>query len=232
MNNYSSSIAQVVSNALYKTFMWMGLGLTITGLTSYFLSVSTFMIYFLNNSIYGSVFRLVILLSQCVLTFALFLGINKFSYSTLISLFLAFSAVTGMSMSVIFLIYELSSIIGIFFITAGMFFALSLYGLLTKKDLSPFYSFTIMFLFGIMAFSFINFFVKSVIFSKILLLAGIGIFSLLTAMDIQRLKNIFSQHAYDKEMQQKLSILGAVIMYQNFISLFLRLLSLFGKRKK
>ncbi len=94
------------------------------------------------------------------------------------------------------------------------------------------YSFMVMVLWGMFVFGLINIFVKSVVFSKILCVIGIFVFALLTAMDIQSLKAIFAKNAYDNNMQQKLSILGAVIMYQNFINLFIRLLYLFGKRKK
>lgn len=121
MKNYSLSISQIVNKALTKTFLWMSLGLAITATTSYFLSTTQFMNYFLHASGYGSVFRIIILVMQVILSFSLFFGIEKFSYSTLASLFLSFSAVTGMNLSILFLIYELSSIISIFFITSGMF---------------------------------------------------------------------------------------------------------------
>jgi FtsH-binding integral membrane protein len=232
MNNYSSSISQIVSQALTRTFLWMSLGLAITGIFSYFLSTTSFMEYFLHASTYGSIFRIVILAMQLLLAVSLFLGIQKFSYSTLTSLFLLFSAVTGMSLSMLFVIYELSSIIAIFFITSGMFFGLAFYGLVTKKDFSPFYGFINMMVWGLFIFTIINIFVKSMIFSKLLCIIGIGVFSLLTIMDIQYIKTLLSQYAYDKEIQKKLSILGAVLLYQHFLNLFLKLLQLLGKRKK
>jgi FtsH-binding integral membrane protein len=231
MKNYSSSISQIVSQALSRTFLWMSLGLMITGLISYFLSNTSFMYYFLNVSMYGRLFRIILLGTQIGLSVALFLGIEKFSYLTLVSLFLSFSAVTGMSLSVLFLIYELSSIIGIFFITSGMFFGLALYGLITKKDFSPLYGFVNMMLWGLIIFSILNIFVKSILFSNLLCIIGIAVFSLLTIMDIQSIKILLSQYAYDKEMQNKLSILGAAILYQHFLNLFLRLLKLFGKKR-
>lgn len=232
MTNYSASITQTVSQALYKSFLWMSAGLTITGSVSYLLSMTHFMNYFLHDSIYGSIFQIVIFLAQFLLTITLFLGIEKFSYSTLVLLFLSLSTVTGMSLSVLFLIYELSSIIGIFFITAGMFFGLAMYGLFTKKDFSPFYGFMSMMIWGLIIFSFINIFVKSILFNKLLCIIGIGVFAFLTIMDVQTLKKRLAQYAYDKDTQSKLSILGATILYQDFINLFLRLLQLFGKRKK
>lgn len=232
MKNYSSSISTIVNSALYKTFLWMSLGLILTGMVSCLLSYTGFMFYFLHASGYGIIFRMIIFLAQIGLSIGLFLGINKFSYSTLVFLFLSFSTVTGMSLSTIFLIYEFSSIISILFITAGMFFGLSIYGMITKKDFSPLYGFINMTLWGILIFSIINIFFKSIIFSKLLCIIGIGVFSLLTIMDIQNIKKLFYEYAYDSEMQKKLSILGAVILYQHFISLFLRLLQLLGKKRK
>ncbi len=232
MANYSSSISQIVSKALSKTFLWMSLGLSITGTISFLLSTTHFMDYFLNASGYGTLFRGIILVTQVLLLLALSFGFQKFSYSTLVTLFLSVSAVTGMSLSILFLIYELSSIIGIFFITSGMFFGLALYGLITKKDFSPFFGFINMMIWGLLIFTFINLFVKSMIFSKLLCIIGIGVFAILTIIDIQRIKNLLSEYAYDNNMQQKLSILGALILYQHFLSLFLRLLQLFGKKKK
>ena len=232
MKNYSSSISQVVNKALTKTFLWMAFGLALTGLVSFFLSTTSFMKYFLHASVYGYIFQFIILGAQLGLCIALFFGFNKFSYNNLVTLFLSFSTVSGMSLSLLFVMYELSSIIGIFFITAGMFFGLALYGLLTKKDFSPLYGFINMVIWGMLLFSLINiFFIKSVFFSNALALIGIIIFSGLTILDIQTIKTELSQYAYDQNMQNKLAILGALRLYQNFLNLFIRLLHLFGKRK-
>lgn len=231
MNNYSSSIVKVVSQALYRTFMWMSIGLFLTGFTSYYLSSSRYMFYFLHGSMYGSFFRVVLFGSQFAIALGLFLGFVKLSYNTLKSLFIAFSIISGATLSYIFLLYDLSSIIGIFFITAGMFFGLCMYGLLTKKDLSPFYVFINMVFWGMFIFCLINLFWKSAVFNSMLNVVGIFVFSFLTAMDIQTVKKMLSEYAFDAQMQKKLSIIGAVIMYQNFLNIFLRLLQLFGKRK-
>jgi FtsH-binding integral membrane protein len=93
-------------------------------------------------------------------------------------------------------------------------------------------TFVTMSLIGIIIFGLINLFVQSLLFSKTLMALSIGLFSLLTAMDIQKLKNIYAGYSNDKELQTKLSILGALIMYQNFINIFINLLHLLGKKKK
>lgn len=89
-----------------------------------------------------------------------------------------------------------------------------------------------MVIWGIFIFTIINIFVQSILFSKLLCIIGIITFALLTVMDIQTIKKALSDYAYDNDMQKKLSILGATILYQHFLSLFLRLLKLLGKRKK
>lgn len=234
MNNFSSSISKTINTALYRTFLWMSAGLTVTGVLAYLLSMSSFIHYFFDTSIYGFLFKLVIFGAQIGLIFSIvnMQNIMKYSYSTLATLFILFSATSGMTLSYIFILYELQSILGVFFIAAGMFLGCSLYGSLTKADLSPFRTFVTMSLIGIIIFSLINMFVGSVFFSKTLAFLSVGLFALITAMDIQNLKNIYAGFAYDKELQNKLSILGALIMYQNFINIFVNLLRLLGKKKK
>lgn len=233
MNQYSSSINKIVSQGLYSTFGWMSVGLFITAITSYFLSMTKFMFYLLHGSIYGSLFQLVIFASQIGLVLAMIFLVNKLSYSLLKFLFIAFTFCTGLSLSVIFLIYDLYSIIGIFFITAGMFMMLWLYGVLTKKDLSPIKGFLIMILAGMFIFQLLNmFFFRAILFDKALSFVAVIVFSFLTAIDIQGIKNKLAAYAYDKDSQNKLGLLGALNMYQNFLSLFLHMLNLLGKRKK
>jgi FtsH-binding integral membrane protein len=232
MENYSKTITQTVTASLYKTFGWMSFGIGITAITSFLLSQSSFMGYYLHQSGYGTLFRVLIAIAQIALSFSMFFGFKSFSYRQLKILFSAFSAVTGMSLSAFFFFYEMDSIIGVFFITSGMFAALATYGATTKRDLSGLAIFAVMTLTGIFIFSLINLFIRSAIFSNILLLIGIPVFALLTAIDIQKIKNKLAELAYDDEMQKKITIIGAVIMYQNFINLFIRLLILLGKRKK
>jgi FtsH-binding integral membrane protein len=233
MNQYSPSINKIVSDALYSTFAWMSFGLFITAMVAYVASQTKFMFYFLHASVYGALFQAVIFGSQIGIIIAIVLLMKKASYTTLRALYLAFTGCTGLSLSVIFMLYEFKSIIGIFLITSGMFLSLWLYGATTKRDLSPFKSFFIMLLTGVIIFSLLNsFFFKGIMFQRMLSLISIIIFSFLTAADIQTLKKTLAEFAYDNENQKKLGLLGALTMYQNFINLFLNLLSLFGEQKK
>lgn len=232
MNQYSSSIQKIISNGLYSTFAWMSLGLFITAIVSFVTSMTKFMFYFLHQSMYGFLFQFIIFASQIGLVFAIFRLMNKASYTILRLLFLAFTFCTGLSLSVLFLVYDLQSIIGVFFVTSGMFMALWLYGVSTNKDLTPIKSFVIMLLAGVLIFKFLNmFFFRIFMFDNLLSLVSIFIFSFLTAADIQDIKNKLASYAYDNESQNKIGLIGALIMYQNFINLFLNMLRLLGKQK-
>lgn len=158
MNQYSSSIQKIVSSGLYSTFAWMSVGLFITAIVSFVASMTKFMFYFLHQSVYGFLFQFVIFAAQIALVFAIIKLMNKASYAFLRALFLAFTFCTGLSLSVLFLLYDLHSIIGIFFVTSGMFMALWLYGVSTNKDLTPIKSFVIMILTGVIVFKLLNLF--------------------------------------------------------------------------
>jgi FtsH-binding integral membrane protein len=232
MLHYSSNVIKLVNAAINRTFAWMSTGLALTATISFLISQSHFMHYLLNASAYGSILRFSIIAVQFILVIALMAFSEKMSYSSMVATFLAFSGVMGMSLATIFLIYSIESIIGIFFITSGMFASLCIYGLITKRDLGPIGYFAGMVLFGMIIFGLINtFFVKSAAFVNVLSFIGVIVFSALTAYDIQNVKVALAEMAYDTKEQNKMSIKGALMMYLNFINLFLNLLKLFGKKR-
>jgi FtsH-binding integral membrane protein len=147
-------------------------------------------------------------------------------------LFWVFSALMGVSLSSIFLIYTHTSIVRVFFITAASFGALSLYGYTTKRDLSGVGSFLIMGLFGIIIASLVNIFLASTMMQFIISLIGVLIFSGLTAYDTQRLKNdyIYGYASQGGDIAERAAITGALSLYLNFINLFTFLLQLLGQR--
>ncbi len=153
------------------------------------------------------------------------------SYSFLLTIFILFSATNGLSLTWIYHFYEMTSLIQILGLTSVMFLGLAVYGFTTKKDLSPFLTFFVMLSIGILSFSFINSFLRSELFSKMLSLICIVMISFFTAYDVQDMKKKLSELSYDKNAQDKLSIIGAYLLYQNFISLFLHLLRLLGTKK-
>jgi FtsH-binding integral membrane protein len=160
------------------------------------------------------------------------LGVNKLSTTAAQALFWAFCATMGASLTNIFLIYTSESIVRVFFITAATFAGTSLYGYVTKADLSRFGSFLIMGLFGIVIAGLVNIFLHSSALQFAISIIGVVVFTGLTAYDTQRIKNDYVQYAYaaGPAMAIKRSVYDALSLYLNFINLFMLLLQLLGNR--
>lgn len=216
--------------ALYmtKVYNWMGLALLITGIVSYFTATTPGLIERIVGSkiiFYG------LIIGELLLVVYLSRAINKMSQSTAIAAFLIYSVLNGLTMSVIFLVYTSSSISTTFLVTAGTFGAMSLYGYTTKRDLTSIGNLAFMALIGIIIASVVNFFLKSEMMYWIITYLGVAIFVGLTAYDTQKLKQIGSQGFSDQESMEKLSIMGALTLYLDFINMFLFLLRILGDRK-
>ncbi len=166
------------------------------------------------------------------LIFALSFGINRFSVKTVQGLYWAFTASIGVSLSTIFLVYELGSVVRVLLITAGTFGAMSLWGYTTKSSLERMGSFLIMGLFGVIIAMIVNFFLQSTGLQFLISLIGVVIFTLLTAYDTQKIKTTFlrSQGASEAIME-KSAVMGAVALYLDFINLFQFLLYFLGQRR-
>jgi FtsH-binding integral membrane protein len=136
----------------------------------------------------------------------------------------------GASLSSIFMVYVGASIARVFFITAGTFAAMSLYGYTTKSDLSKLGSFLMMGLIGIIIASIVNIFIKSTQMEFIISILGVLIFVGLTAYDTQKIKDMYYDGG-DSEVMAKKSIMGALTLYLDFINLFIMLLRVFGQRR-
>ena len=211
-----------------KVYNWMAMALLITGVVAYFTASSPEFI----NAIVGS--KLVfygLLISELLLVIYLTSAINRLSQSMAITVFLVYSLLNGLTMSVIFLVYTSSSIATTFYVTAGTFAAMSAYGYYTKKDLTSIGNMAIMGLIGIIIASIVNMFLKNEMMYWIITYLGVAIFVGLTAYDTQKLKDIGSKGFSNEESMEKLSILGALTLYLDFINLFLFLLRIFGNRR-
>ena len=152
---------------------------------------------------------------------------RRVSTAVAAALFFAYAALTGVTFSTIFLVYTSSSIASTFFITAGTFAGLSIFGVVTKRDLSAVGRFAVFALIGLILASVVNIFTQSTGLSWIITYAGVLIFAGLTAYDTQRLKVLFASG----EGQANLPLLGALTLYLDFINMFLFLLRLFGNRR-
>jgi FtsH-binding integral membrane protein len=211
-----------------KVYNWMALALFVTGLVAYFTASSPQMI----NAITGS--KLIfygLLIGELLLVIYLTSAIQKLSQNMVITGFLIYSVLNGLTMSVIFLVYTSNSIATTFYVTAGTFGAMSLYGYYTKKDLTSIGNIAIMALIGIIIASIVNMFLKNEMMYWIITYLGVAVFVALTAYDTQKLKEIGSKGFVNGENMEKMSILGALTLYLDFINLFLFLLRIFGDRK-
>ena len=147
-------------------------------------------------------------------------------------LFNIYAILTGFTLSVIFLAFTAESIATVFYITAGTFAGVSLYGYTTKKDLSSIGSYLMMGLIGLIIASVVNWFLHSEMLYWIVSYAGVAIFVGLTAYDTQKIKKMVQAYGCDDmEMTNKVALIGALELYLDFINLFLYLLRIFGKRK-
>ncbi len=180
-------------------------------------------------ALYGSPLRYVVMLAPLAFIFFFQFRIDRMSASSARSMFLAFSAVMGLSLSSILLVYTKQSVALAFFETAAAFGALSLYGYTTKRDLTPISSFLVMGLFGLVIASLVNVFVQSSGFQFGLSILAILIFSGLTAWDTQSIKEMYLE-SDDYEVATKKSVNGALLLYLDFINIFTALVQLTGNR--
>jgi hypothetical protein len=223
--------AQIQVNTFIRSvYNWMAIGLGLTGFTALYVSNSETLLklIFGNQLIF---FGLII--GELVLVFSLASRVNKMQASTATSLFVLYAALNGVTLSAIFLIYTRSSITSTFFICAATFVASSIYGMVTKRDLTSMGQFMFMGLIGIVIASVVNFFVRSSGMSLIVSYIGVIVFVGLTAYDTQKLRTMaLSQPTgLDGATVRKGAILGALTLYLDFINLFLMLLRILGGRE-
>ncbi|MGR0480323.1 MAG: Bax inhibitor-1/YccA family protein [Candidatus Electronema sp. V4] len=208
---------------LAKVFNWMAAGLGLTGIVAW-LTASTGLFYTLRPLF------LPLVLVELGLVFYLSARIEKIKATTAAALFFGYAFLNGLTLSVIFLAYSGASIASTFVITAAMFFAMSVYGLVTKRDLSGMGAFMFMGLIGIIIASIVNIFLASSVLYWAISMIGVLVFVGLTAYDVQKIKEMGEQGIMSQghEAVQKGAVIGALALYLDFINLFLMLLRFFG----
>ncbi|MCC7346254.1 MAG: Bax inhibitor-1/YccA family protein [Variibacter sp.] len=182
-------------------------------------------------ALFVSPLKWVVMLAPLALVFFFSFKLESMRPTTAQVTFWIFSALIGMSMASIFLIYTHTSIVRVFFITAAAFGGLSLYGYTTQRDLSGMASFLIMGLIGVIIASLVNIFLGSTMLQFIVSVVGVLVFAGLTAWDTQRLKSEYIYGAMEGDVMEKSAISGALSLYLNFINMFTLLLNLFGQRE-
>jgi len=221
-----------VRTFMANVFAWMFLALALTAIAAYYFASDPALISTLINED-GSRTGLgyVVMFAPLGFVLALGMGFNRFSYSVVLTLFISYAIIMGVSLSFILLIFTGASIFKTFAICSAMFGVMAVLGYTTKTDLSKMGSLLMMALVGLIIASIINYFMNSDTMSYIISFIGVVIFTGLTAYDVQKLKDIAAGNAYEGETTKKLVIMGALNLYLDFINLFLYLLRFFGDRK-
>lgn len=202
----------------------MGIGLGITALVAMAVAATPP----LAALIFGTPLKWVAMFAPLAFIFFFTFRIERMTTSGARTAFYAFSAVMGVSMASIFLVFASTSIASAFFAAAAMFAGLSLWGYTTNRDLSRFGTFLIVGLFAVIAVSLVNLFLGSSMLQIIISVVGVAVFAGLTAWDTQRLKSEYYAYA-GHQAAEKMALMGALSLYLNFINMFQLLLSLFGQ---
>ncbi len=210
-----------------KVYGWMATGLCMTAAVAYYLSPAV------NPELFKAVSSSfwIFGLAQFALVMYFSFAWRSLSYTSLASIFLIYSGLMGVVLSPLAYIYTGESIFQVFLLAATMFGAMAVYGSVTKSDLSSMGNILMMGLLGLVLANLVNMFVKSVQFDLVIASIGVGVFSLLTAYDVQMLKTFGSQAVGSEEELDKFALLGALNLYLNIINLVLYLLRLFGKKR-
>ena len=233
MENHTSTISierkkSAQLSVFRRVYIWMTMALCITGLTALIIANNNDIMYSLlqNEATFW-----IIMIAELALVFILAGRLHKLSMGTATILFILYSVLNGITMSLIFIIYTESSIAATFFVTAGTFGAVSLYGFATKKDLSSWGSILIMGVIGIVIASVVNIFMGSETLYWIISYAGVLIFVGLTAYDTQKIKEVLlNPNVEVDDNLNKIALFGALQLYLDFINLFMHLLRIMGNR--
>lgn len=229
-NNISAQSAKTTGNLLAAVYGWMATALTLSALSAYatLSSYSFFVFVHQNPLVFFGLFLL-----QIGLVVSLSAMLPKLSFPVALGIFLTYAVTIGITLSSIFLLYTATSIATTFLTTAGMFGFMAAYGHYTKSDLSSMGNILLMLLFGLIISMFLNMFLQNQVFDLIMSAVGVVIFTLLTAYDAQRIKVFMQQqsNSLDQDMVHKTTILAALMLYLDFINLFVYLLRFMGKRK-
>ena len=214
-----------------NVFSLMFTALLISGFAAAWFATET-MKFLIIDSVSKSltIFGWIAILSPLGLVLLMGAGFQKFSAKSLLAIFLLYSTLTGISLSILFTSYTTSSIVSTFFITAITFGIMAVMGYTTKTDLTKLGSLLMMALIGIVIASIVNLFLQNSFMHYIISIIGVLVFTGLTAYDVQKIKNIGSRVEQGSESAQKLMIMGALTLYLDFINLFLMLLRLLGNR--
>ncbi len=222
-SGYGTAAQSVESAFLTKVYGWMTLGLAVTGVTAFLMR---------SVAIPAGLFYLLIF-GELGLVFAISLGINRMQAGTATALFILYSGLTGVTLSVLLRLYDVGTIFAAFFVSAGMFAAMALWGWVTKRDLTKFGSFLFMALIGVVIASVVGIFWSPPFITFIWLYVGLFVFLGLTVYEVWQLRRMAAGAvAMGAEGERKVAIIGALGLYLNFINIFIRMLSILGGTRR
>ncbi len=226
----SLSKVEVTNAFLRSVYNWMALGLGLTAVISFALTYTSLSSFLFTQT--GVYIGIACIIAELALVFYLSFRINKLAASTATTLFMLYSALTGVSLSFVLIVYTANSVAQAFIATAGMFAAMSAYGLFTKRDLTSLGSFCVMGLIGIILAMIVNLFLQSSMMELVISVIGVFIFMGLTAYDTQLLKEMGESVPQDNSVAvHRATIMGALRLYLDFINMFMMLLRLLGDRR-
>lgn len=222
------AIAAEQLSFMNKVYMWMALALTVTALSAMYVASTPSLIraIVLNQPVFYG-----LMIGELALVWYLSAAIQRMSATTATTMFLIYSMVNGLTLSVIFMVYTAESISSTFFLTAATFGIMSAYGYFTKADLTSFGNICIMLLIGILLATVVNIFLASSLVYWACTYLGLFVFIGLTAYDTQKIKQMNIIGNEGTEEDRKEAIMGALTLYLDFINLFLYMLSIFGGRR-
>ena len=226
-NARSTTFDAGLRDYMIKVYNFMAIALAVSGLVA----ITVASIPALMTAIFGTPLRYVAMFAPVIFILVFSFKINSMSVGSVKNCLWIYSALMGVSLSFIFIVYTGASIARIFFITASVFGAMSFYGYTTKKDLTNFGSFLIMGLIAVIIASLVNIFLKSSALQFMLSIVSAFIFIGLTAYDVQKIKQNYYYCSGNDELVAKASVLGALNLYMDFINIFIHLLQLFGQRR-
>jgi FtsH-binding integral membrane protein len=225
-NNYE--LDQRSSSFMAGVYGWMGCALALTAGTAYYVAStpSIFMYIYTHSAVIIG-----LMIFQVGLVIAISTLLNRISFTTALGMFLLYAASLGVTLSSVFFVYTQASILSTFLTVALMFGVMSLYGYMTKADLTSVGSMSMMVLFGLIIGMFVNMFLKSEQFDYVLSGIGVVVFTLLTAYDTQKIKQLARPILREADLAGKITLIGALTLYLDFVNLFLFLLRFMGQRR-
>ena len=226
--DYDSRASSVsVAQFFNMVYAWMAAGLGLTAVVAWWVST--------RPDIMAQVFRgpvlIGLILAELVLVGVISAAVNKINAAAATALFMLYSGINGLTLSGLFIVYAHATLASAFVITAGMFAAMSVWGFVTKRDLTAMGALLFMALIGLVLASVVSFFWRNSMLTTIINYAGVLIFVGLTAYDTQKLKQIATYTADNAAMSARLSINGALMLYLDFLNLFLFLVRILGSRR-